>query len=147
MEINNRFQITPSICTSGQPTYVQFEEIASDGYECVINLAMPDHEQSIPSEGSIVSSFGMTYIHLPVPFDAPTKAHLDEFSALMDGLANKKVWVHCVVNARVSAFLFCYLQAKRGMSPVDAATPILRQWLPKMDATWRRFIEYAPAQL
>lgn len=147
MEIINQFKITPNICTSGQPTEDQLKQIASWGYECVVNLGMPDHEQSIDQEGSIVSSLGMTYVHLPVPFDSPTKAHLEEFSAFMNALRDKKVWVHCIVNARVSAFLFCYLQTDRGMLPEDAATPILKAWLPNMDTNWKMFLNYAPAQL
>ena len=71
MAIINEFQITPTICSSGQPTEDQFKRIASLGYDCVVNLAMPDHERSIDREGSIVTSLGMTYVHLPVPFDAP----------------------------------------------------------------------------
>ena len=98
MDITNQYQITPDICTSGQPTEDQLKQIASQGYECVVNLAMPDHEQSIDREGSIVSSLGMTYVHLPVPFNAPTEEHLEEFSAFMDAMGGKKVWVHCIVN-------------------------------------------------
>ena len=65
----------------------------------------------------------------------------------MDALAGKKVWVHCIVNARVSAFLFRYLQEHRGMSADDAKTPVLEQWLPQMDDIWKEFIGRAPEQL
>ncbi len=147
MDVTNQYQVTSNICTSGQPTEDQLKQIASHGYECVVNLAMPDHAHSIDREGSIVSSLGMTYVHLPVPFDAPAREHLEEFSAFMDALNGKKVWVHCIVNARVSAFLFCYLQTNRGMLPADAATPVLRAWLPKMDDTWKAFLDNAPSQL
>ncbi|SFR61911.1 Predicted phosphohydrolase, protein tyrosine phosphatase (PTP) superfamily, DUF442 family [Marinobacter daqiaonensis] len=147
MEILNEFKITPGICTSGQPTEEQLKQIAARGYQCVINLAMPNHEQSIDREGSIVTSLGMTYVHLPVPFDAPAKAHLDEFSELMDAFSDRKVWVHCIVNARVSAFLFCYLQTHRGMGPGEAATPLLKAWLPDMNKAWKSILGHAPAQL
>ena len=65
----------------------------------------------------------------------------------MDALERKKVWVHCIVNARVSAFLFCYLQKNRGLSAEQSATPLLEQWLPQMDKVWKDFISQAPAQL
>lgn len=147
MAILNEFKLTPTICTSGQPSEDQFREIAAHGYQYVINLAMPNHEKSIANEGQIVTELGMTYIHLPVPFDAPTKAHLDQFSAIMEALGDSKVWVHCIVNARVSAFLFCYLQGHRGLSPEEAATPLLREWLPGMNPAWQAIIGHAPAQL
>jgi hypothetical protein len=37
----------------------------------VINLAMPNSENAIPEEGYIVTARSMTYVHIPVPFDAP----------------------------------------------------------------------------
>jgi protein tyrosine phosphatase (PTP) superfamily phosphohydrolase (DUF442 family) len=145
--IFNQFQVTANIASSGQPSEIEFEEIASNGYDVVINLAMPDHEKSITNEGSIVTSLDMIYIHIPVPFDAPKEDHYAMFSGYMDALKNKKVWVHCIVNARVSAFLFRYLQANRGFSVLQAKTPILEQWLPQMDNIWKDFISHAPEQL
>ena len=52
MSIFNYFQVTDNIASSGQPTSNQFDEIAEDGYSAIINLAMPDHENSIATEGS-----------------------------------------------------------------------------------------------
>ena len=106
LDIYNHYRLTDSIASSGQPLEDQFKDIAEAGYDAVINLAMPDSDHAIPTEGSIVTSLGMTYIHIPVPFDAPSEGHFAAFSGYMDTLQKKKVWVHCVVNARVSAFLF-----------------------------------------
>jgi protein tyrosine phosphatase (PTP) superfamily phosphohydrolase (DUF442 family) len=147
MPILNQFQVTDKIASSGQPTQEQFGEIAAGGYEVVINLAMPDHENSIASEGSLVTSLGMTYIHIPVPFAAPNEDHYAAFSGYMDALAHQKVWVHCIVNARVSAFLFRYLQTNRGKTANEAKTPVLEHWLPDMDDVWKEFISHAPEQL
>ena len=108
---------------------------------------MPDHENSIPNEGEIVASLGMTYIHIPVPFDAPGEDQYEMFCRYRESLSNKRVWVHCIVNARVSAFLFRYLQSQRGYSPSQAKTPVLEAWLPRMDSVWSEFISHAPGQL
>ena len=147
MPILNSFEVDAGLMTSGQPKENQFREISDAGYDCVINLAMPDHEDSIDNEGGIVTSLGMTYIHIPVPMAEPTVLHLEQFCGYMEAMRGRKVWVHCIVNARVSAFMFCYLQKYRGMSPEEAATPILVGWLPKMDEVWQRFISNAPGQL
>jgi protein tyrosine phosphatase (PTP) superfamily phosphohydrolase (DUF442 family) len=147
MAILNHFQVTDDIASSGQPTVEQFDEIASRGYDAIINLAMPDHENSIANEGSLVTSLGMTYIHIPVPFDAPNEEHFAAFSGYMDALKDKRVWVHCIVNARVSAFLFRYLQENRSFTAAEAKTPILEQWMPEMDNVWKEFISHAPEQL
>jgi protein tyrosine phosphatase (PTP) superfamily phosphohydrolase (DUF442 family) len=147
MAILNHFQVTDSIASSGQPTEAQFAEIAADGCDVIINLAMPDNDNAMANEGSIITSLGMTYIHIPVPFDAPTEEHFARFSGYMDTLKDNKVWVHCVVNARVSAFLFRYLQSSRGLTADEAKTPVLMAWLPKMDDVWKAFISHAPEQL
>jgi protein tyrosine phosphatase (PTP) superfamily phosphohydrolase (DUF442 family) len=147
VDILNQYHVTENIASSGQPDEAQLEQIASEGYYAVINLAMPDHKKSLANEGSIVTSLGMTYIHIPVPFEAPNEDHLVTFSGYMDALETKKVWVHCIVNARVSAFLFRYLQKNRGWSAEKSATPILEQWLPDMDVVWKDFISLAPEQL
>ncbi|MFT7688815.1 MAG: protein tyrosine phosphatase (PTP) superfamily phosphohydrolase (DUF442 family) [Candidatus Azotimanducaceae bacterium] len=147
MSILNHFQNTENIASSGQPLIGEFDKIESAGFEVIINLAMPDNDKSIDNEGSLVTSLGMTYIHIPVPFEAPSEEHYAEFSAYMDALEHKKVWVHCIVNARVSAFLFRYLQKNRGLTAIEARTPILEQWLPKMDTAWKEFISHAPEQL
>ncbi len=147
MTILNQYEISESITTSGQPTAEQFSTITASGHQVVINLAMPDHQDSIANEGEIVTRLGMTYIHIPVPFDAPSEDQYAMFCGYMDTLINRKVWVHCIVNARVSAFLFRYLQTHRGFSAEQAKSPVLDAWLPEMDAVWRAFLARAPAQL
>ena len=113
----------------------------------IINLAMPEHKQSICTEGSLVTTLGMTFIHIPVPFDAPSENHYREFTGYMDALKDRKVWVHCIVNARVSAFFFRYLQEVRGFSALKAASPLLKTWMPEMDEVWKEFVNRAPQQL
>ena len=140
-EIRNYIQMTPTVGTSGQPTVQQFGDIAEAGYSAVINLAMPDSDGAIPDEGSVVTSLGMKYIHIPVPFDNPTKEHLQSFLQVMRAFDGEKVWVHCAVNARVSAFMFQYLRMDKGFSDDAAKNQLLRRWEPRMDAAWTRFLK------
>ena len=128
------------IGTSGQPTPEQFRDIADAGYTTVVNLALHDSDDAVPEEGSLVAGLGMSYVHLPVPFDAPDAAHLRKFVRLMDALEDEKVFVHCVVNARVSAFMYKYLTLTQGSSPQDATSPLLEQWSPTMEAVWKDFM-------
>ncbi len=144
MPILNQHSITDRITTSGQPVVAEFPEIAGSGHQVVVNLAMPEHEKSIANEGEIVSALGMTYLHIPVPFDDPREEQYELFCDCMDALIDKRVWVHCIVNARVSAFLFRYLQTHRGFSASQAKTPVLEAWLPRMDRVWSDFVSRAP---
>ena len=146
-DVINFFQITDTIGTGGQPSVSQLYDIAQNGYDVVINLATHNSENAIDNEGSIVASLGMTYIHLPVPFETPTPEHLRKFFRFMNGLSEEKVFVHCAVNARVSAFVFKYLTMERKMQAEKATTPILAQWLPQMNLIWKNFLSIEKSDL
>ena len=146
-DVINFFQITDTIGTGGQPSVSQLYDIAQNGYEVVINLATHNSENAIENEGSIVASLGMTYIHIPVPFEAPTPEHLRKFFGFMNGLSEEKVLVHCAVNARVSAFVFKYLTMERKMQAEKATTPLLAQWLPQMNLIWKNFLSIEKSDL
>lgn len=136
----NCYQITENVGTSGQPSKEQLADIARMGYEVVVNLAMPDSDKAIPDEGSVVAGLGMAYFHIPVPFDNPTAAHLKIFCGIMSVLEGKKVWAHCAVNARVSAFMFHYLTKVRGVPEEEATSPFLKNWRPLMNEAWQAFM-------
>ena len=146
-DVINFFQITDTIGTGGQPSVSQLYDIAQNGYDVVINLATHNSENAIENEGSIVASLGMTYIHIPVPFEAPTPEHLRKFFGFMNELSEEKVFVHCAVNARVSAFDFKYLTMERKMQAEKATTPILAQWLPQMNLIWKNFLSIEKSDL
>ena len=92
--ILNYIKINENLCTSGQPSPDQFQEIASAGFTSVINLAMPDSTNALPDEGGFVSEQAMNYFHIPVAFDAPTIMHLYLFLKLDDSkrISMLKTW-------------------------------------------------------
>jgi protein tyrosine phosphatase (PTP) superfamily phosphohydrolase (DUF442 family) len=136
--IRNYVRLTPEIGTAGQPRREQFASVAESGFEFVINLAMPDHADSIADEGALVTGLGMTYCHLPVPFDAPTPAHLRQFCALLQAWPEHNLFVHCIMNYRVSAFMYLYLTRVRGLPDAQARSPILDRW--SIEPRWRELM-------
>lgn len=136
-QIKNFFQATENIGTAGQPSSDQFKDIANAGYTVVINLAMHDSTNAIPTEGGLVSALGMTYIHMPVPFDAPSITHVKKFSDVMEIFEDQKIFVHCALNWRVSAFMHRYLTLVKGYASEQATSTILVDWSPKMDDQWK----------
>jgi protein tyrosine phosphatase (PTP) superfamily phosphohydrolase (DUF442 family) len=94
--------------TAGQPTESQFQAIRQAGFEAVINLALPTSDNALANEGSIVTALGMSYVHIPVDFKAPTSQDLQAFSRVMEAFEGRRVFVHCAANMRVSAFMFLY---------------------------------------
>ena len=71
-DIFNWRRLDARITTSGQPTEEQLAAIRDLGVDHVINLALHSHEKSLPDEAASVAGLGMSYIHIPVEFDAPT---------------------------------------------------------------------------
>ncbi len=136
--ITNYVQLTERIATSGQPTEAQFGDIARQGYRAVINLATPDSVGAMDNEGAIVTSYGLSYFHIPVPFDAPENRHLAVFVKLMAALEDEPVWVHCVKNYRVSAFMFHHQQWVGELSAKEARSILYEGWRP--DEIWQEFL-------
>lgn len=132
--------VNDRLATSGQPNEVQLAAIAAAGYETVINLALHDDPRyALPDEAGTVAALGMAYVHIPVPFRTPTREHLLAFFNAMDAHAQRKVWVHCAANYRVSAFLGLYRAMRQGQPPAQAFALMREVWQP--DATWQRFID------
>src|SRR4051812_18011794 len=102
--IRNFLQLDERLATSGMPE--DFDAIGRAGYNAVINLAMPTSDNALANEGELVTRAGMTYIHIPVNFEAPRPGAFNRFVAMMDTLRDDRVYVHCAVNKRVSAFVF-----------------------------------------
>lgn len=135
-DILNFHEMTDQIAIGGQPTVSQLAQVADAGYSVVVNLAMHDSDNAIPEEGSVTASLGMSYIHIPVPSDAPTSTHVRKFFNVMDAFEGEKVFVHCVVSGRVSAFINRYMMLRKGASAEQATSPLLQRWLPAMEKPW-----------
>ena len=100
---------------------------------------MHNSDDAVPNEGSIVTGLGMSYFHIPVPFEAPTVEHIRLFIKLMECLKSQKIWVHCAANFRVSAFMYLYQRHVYGASEKEEKSSIFEFWRP--DETWQKFME------
>ena len=107
-KILNYVKINELISTSGQPKIEELELIANEGFEVVINLAIPTTSNALENEDKIVSSLNMSYIHIPVDFENPKLSDLKLFLNILQALGANKVWIHCAKNYRVSAFMYVY---------------------------------------
>lgn len=143
--IRNFVLLTPAIATAGQPRREQFPLIAEAGFDSVINLALPDHPDSLADEGALVTGLGMNYYHLPVPFDAPAPLHLQRFCALLEAQRDQRLFVHCIMNYRVSAFMYLYLKHVEGCADSDARSPIFERW--QVEPQWQALLDMGPAAL
>jgi protein tyrosine phosphatase (PTP) superfamily phosphohydrolase (DUF442 family) len=144
IDVLNFFKISERVGTAGQPTADQFVDIKSAGYEVVINLAMPDSTNALPNEAELVRQQGMEYVHIPVVWEDPKDSDLDQFFEVMDLHRERKVFVHCVLNWRVSSFVYLYRVIQEGVPEELAGQSLHRIWEP--NPVWHRFIDRSLAR-
>ena len=136
--IFNWRRIDDRITTSGQPNEDQLAEIAALGIGCVINLGLHTHERALPDEAATVRQLGMAYVHIPVDFSNPAQEDFDRFSAALDQSAPHPVHVHCILNARVSAFFYRYRTERLGLDISGARAAMETIWRP--GEVWASFV-------
>jgi protein tyrosine phosphatase (PTP) superfamily phosphohydrolase (DUF442 family) len=135
----NVVEISPQLVTSGQPSAGALAKMKSLGFEAVIYLAPPTVSDAVRDEQLIVTGQGLTFVNIPIRFDNPTEADFEAFAAVLRGLANRKVLVHCQVNLRASSMVFLYRAIVLKEDPRLAYEAVSGAWVP--DGPWRRFIE------
>lgn len=135
--IRNFLRIDDRLATSGMPQPDDFAALRQAGFEVAINLALPTSDNALPNEGDLASAQGMTYVHIPVRFDAPQPADFEQFTRVMDACAGQKVFVHCAANLRVSAFVFLH-RLRHGADRASAERDLAKIWQP--EGIWREFV-------
>ena len=137
--IRDYYPISDRLATSGQPTRQQFESIKNAGYQAIINLAMSCSTNAIESEGAIVTDLGLVYIQIPVVWENPTLEDVRLFFNVMQAFADKKVWVHCAKNMRVSCFIYFWQKYSLKLPEAEARQPMTKIWQPQ--GVWQQLIE------
>ena len=133
IKCNDRFSF------SGQPTKNQFSFISMEGYKIIINLAPYDLlENPLKDEESIITELGMKYFHIPVNMLNPTQEDFDEFVNIINSASDKKIWVHCAIGMRASAFLYKYRCSIHGEDRKTAIWDLREIWEPF--GAWKKFV-------
>ena len=111
-DVINWRRLSDRITTSGQPTETQLAGVKALGIIQVINLG--PH------------------------FDAPTQADYDAFCEALERFQDDKIHVHCIYNARVSAFFYRYAKSSPFID-VDMAEIMEGIWRP--GGVWADFVD------
>ena len=104
-----------------------------------MNLALPESTNALPDEKQIIESQGMQYVHIPVVWEKPTIENVNEFFSVMEANSDKKVFVHCAANMRVSAFIYLYQRLHESISEEEAKKDLHKIWIP--NENWQKFME------
>ena len=137
--IYNYRRLGPRLATAGQPTAEQLAEVARAGFTRVVNLLPADAPSALPEEEAIVTRLGLAYVHLPVPWEHPTRQQWETFARERDAHGDEPVFVHCAANMRVSVFVALHHWTRGFWSRAQAWAAIREIWEP--NPTWRAFLE------
>lgn len=127
-DIRNWQRRADGITTSGRLEPGDPARLAAIGVKHVINLALDDHPEALANEREALRQEGIGYTHIPVPFDAPTMEHA---ARLRDAIeqADGPVHVHCIMNWRVTAFMYM-LDREAGVPEREAHARMNEVWDP-----------------
>jgi protein tyrosine phosphatase (PTP) superfamily phosphohydrolase (DUF442 family) len=134
----NYMQVSYRLHTAGSPTLQDLRDLRAAGVEVVINLASDASLDSLPDEPTQVAALGMDYHHIPVAWEAPTRRNMEVFFDVLEAHRERVLFVHCVMNMRVSAFIFLYRVLRLGWAEENARRDMLKIWEP--NSTWSDFI-------
>lgn len=137
-DVINWRRLDHRITLSGQPSEQQLSKIKDLGVTHIINLGPHTNDGALDDEAGTVADLGMTYIYIPVEFENPTDEDFVRFCDAMEKLKDEQIHVHCIYNARVTAFFFRYAKSGRGGSETEALALMDGIWRPGRD--WATFI-------
>lgn len=141
-DIRNWQRRADGVTTSGKLEAHDPARLAAIGVRHVVNLALAKHPEALADEAALLAAAGIAYTHIPVPFDAPTPAHV---AALAEALAahSGPHHVHCIMNWRVTAF-FYLLDCAAGVPEPEARARMALVWNPLEDErapeAWRALV-------
>jgi protein tyrosine phosphatase (PTP) superfamily phosphohydrolase (DUF442 family) len=131
-------RISETIATAGQPTSDQFQTITAQGFEVVVNLGLKDADYALPNEQGRVESLGLIYEPIPVLWEQPTIQDFERFTNCINRHKEKKLFIHCAANKRVSVFLALYRILEQSLSSEQAFHDLEAVWKP--NEIWQSFI-------
>jgi CubicO group peptidase (beta-lactamase class C family)/protein tyrosine phosphatase (PTP) superfamily phosphohydrolase (DUF442 family) len=142
-DILNLTILDDSLWSAGQPTRTQLADIAAQEFNLVINLALPTSDNAIPDEADLARSLGMDYIHIPVIWESPQPEDLSQFMDVMDAHYARKIFVHCAMNYRASAFIALWRVLRQGWAREQAFAAQESIWRLEEFPVWDEYVEAA----
>jgi protein tyrosine phosphatase (PTP) superfamily phosphohydrolase (DUF442 family) len=143
-DIVNYIAVDNEIGTAGQPTRAQFKAVRDAGYEVVVNLLPSVQDNALKGEDELIHDLGMAYRYIPVAWTDPKPADFAAFCDVMESVKGKRVFIHCAMNMRVTAFFSTYAMKRLGWTLDQADALIDQVWTAnpdyQMPDVWRTFI-------
>lgn len=118
--MDNFFSYSSFLASGGQPGIDQLIDLKNDGYEVVINLSPASARNALHNEAEITEKLSMDYIHFPVDCSNLRPEIYKTFEGILNGLAGRKVFVHCGGNIKSSNLIHIYHVLAKGMDEKES---------------------------
>ncbi len=130
-----------SFSSAGMPDAAFIETLATQGVDIVINIAPPTISGTLQNEAELVADASMTYLNIAVDWNEPTQGDVNQFLAYMQTNAEAKVFLHCKMNMRATAFAMLHRVINENMDPEVILVDMHKIWKP--NATWAKLMNTA----
>jgi protein tyrosine phosphatase (PTP) superfamily phosphohydrolase (DUF442 family) len=137
-DIINYLKLTDRISTAGQPLADEIGLVSENGFQVVIFLALFENSE-LPQEKEMIENMGLIFEHIPVVFKNPQIPEFTCFIEIIKKHNDKKIFIHCEMNMRVSVFMSLYFMVIENLPYKDAMRLINKIWQP--DEIWKKFMK------
>ena len=100
--IENYYQYSDKLASGAQPTEADLSKLKEEGFEVIFNISTSSAKNALSNESAIIEKLGMFYVNFPVDCSDLQPIHYLTFEGIMNGIKDKKVFVHCGANIKSS---------------------------------------------
>ena len=129
--IENYYQYNSHLASGAQPSEAQFADLKEAGFEAVVNLSPVNTRNAMPADAAVVDNTGMAYVHFPVDCSNLQAHHYSTFEGIMNGMRDKKIFVHCGGNIKSSCLIHMYHVLANGMDEAESLGTLLKIQQPE----------------
>ena len=131
LSIDNYYHYTDKLASGAQPSEAQFADLKEAGFEAIVNLSPVNTHNAMPAEAAVVDNTGMAYVHFPVDCSNLQAHHYSTFEGIMNGMRDKKIFVHCGGNIKSSCLIHMYHVLANGMDEAESLGTLLKIHQPE----------------
>jgi protein tyrosine phosphatase (PTP) superfamily phosphohydrolase (DUF442 family) len=124
--IGRFYQYTPLLASGAQPTESEIKLLKEDGFQAIVNISPSSAGNFLHNEALVVEHLSMDYVHVPIDYNNLRPLYYNIFKGIMNGLKDKKVFVHCGGNIKASNFLHMYDVMENNIDEVESLKTLRR---------------------
>ena len=137
MGISNYIEYSNNLAAGAQPSIEDLKSLKEKGFEAIVNISPFSTKNYLPEEPEIIEKLNMYFVHFPIDCSNLQDFHYPTFKGILNGLKNKKVFVHCGGNIKSSNLIHMYNVLENHINELDSAKTLSQIQTPE-----HKWIEY-----